>query len=144
MKQPFQPGDIKSFVHVVGQADTARFESGEVHSVYSTFAMAREAEWSGRLFVLDMKDEDEEGVGTGITVKHLSPALVGDEILFIAILAEVNGNEVVTDYRATVGDRLIAEGRQWQKILKKEKLKKLFGPSPALPKREGGGDQDII
>jgi predicted thioesterase len=144
MKQPFQPGDIKSFIHVVGQADTARFESGEVHSVYSTFALAREAEWSGRLFVLDMKEQDEEGIGTGITVKHLSPALVGEEILFIAILAEVNRNEVVTDYRATVGDRLVAEGRQWQKILKKEKLTKLFSQIATPPKREKGSDQDVI
>jgi predicted thioesterase len=126
MKQPFQIGDIKSFIHVVSDADTARFESGEVHSVYSTFALAREAEWSGRLFVLEMKDEDEEGIGTGITVNHLSPALVGQEVMFISILAEVNRNEVVTDYRATVGARLIAEGRQWQKILSKEKLSRLI------------------
>ena len=29
MKQPFQPGDKKTFVHVVSEADTARFESGD-------------------------------------------------------------------------------------------------------------------
>lgn len=126
MKHPFQIGDIKSFIHVVGTSDTARFESGEVHSVYATFALAREAEWSGRLFVLEMKEEDEEGIGTGITIKHLSPALIGEEIMFIAILAELNGNEVVTDFRATAGSRLVAEGRQWQKILKKEKLNRVF------------------
>ena len=126
MKQPFQPGDKKTFVHVVSEADTARFESGEVHAVYSTFALAREAEWSGRLFVLEMKEEDEEGIGTGVNVKHRSPALVGEEITFTVVLAEVNGNEVVTDYTATVGDRVIAEGRQWQKILKKQKLQRLL------------------
>jgi len=126
MKQPFQPGDKKTFVHIVNEADTARFESGEVHPVYSTFALARDAEWSGRLFVLEMKEEDEEGIGTGVTVKHHSPALVGQEITFTAVLTEINGNEVVTDYTATVGERVIAEGRQWQKILKKEKLERLL------------------
>ena len=126
MKQPFKIGDTKTFIHVVSEADTARFESGEVHSVYSTFALAREAEWSGRLFVLDMKEEGEEGIGTGITVKHSSPALIGSEVEFTAVLLEVNRNEVVTDYTAKVGKRLIAEGRQWQKILKREKLHSLF------------------
>ena len=66
MINPFQPGDVKSFVHVVTEADTARFDSGEVHNVYSTFALARDAEWSGRLFVLEMKEEGEEGIGTAI------------------------------------------------------------------------------
>jgi predicted thioesterase len=126
MKHSFKLGDTKTFIHVVSEADTARFESGEVHSVYSTFALAREAEWSGRLFVLEMKEDGEEGIGTGITVKHSSPALIGNEVEFIAVLTEINGNEIVTDYSAKVGDRTIAEGRQWQKILKKEKLDSLF------------------
>lgn len=126
MKDNFKPGDIKTFVQVVGKADTASFESGQVHAVYSTFALVREAEWSGRLFVLEMKEEEEEGIGTGITVKHLSPALVGEEVIFTAVLKEVNGNEIVTEYIARVGDRTIAEGAQWQKILKKEKLERIF------------------
>ena len=126
MKYPFKIGDVKSFVHIVSEADTARFESGEVHSVYSTFALAREAEWSGRLFVLEMKEEGEEGIGTGITVKHISPALVGQEVEFLSVLVEVNKNEVITDYTVRVGERLIAEGRQWQKILNKERLNALF------------------
>lgn len=126
MKNPFQPGDIKKFIHVVTEPDIARFESGEVHAVYSTFALARDAEWSGRLFVLEMKEEGEEGIGTGITVNHRSPALIGQEILYTATLTEINKNEVVVDYTATAGERIIADGRTWQKILKKEKLDRLF------------------
>jgi len=38
----------------------------------------------------------------------------------------VNRNEIVTDYVAKVGDRLIASGRQWQKIIAKDKLARLF------------------
>lgn len=126
MKCPFQPGDIKTFTHTVGGADAAAFESGQVHAVYSTFALARDAEWSGRLFVLEMKEDGEEGIGTGLTITHNSPALIGQQVLFTATLSEVNRNEVVTDYTATVGDRLIASGRQWQKIVPREKLDKLF------------------
>jgi predicted thioesterase len=126
MKNPFQPGDIKTYTYTATEADTARFESGEVHAVYSTFALARDAEWAGRLFVLEMKEADEEGIGTGITVNHRSPALLGQEVVFTATLAEVNKNEVVVDYVAKAGDRIVADGKTWQKILKREKLDRLF------------------
>ena len=126
MRNPFKTGDIKTFSHMVTAEDTAKFDSGEVHAVYSTFALAREAEWSGRLFVLEMKEDGEEGIGSGITVKHISPALVGQEVIFTATLTEVNKNEVVTDYVARVNERIIAEGTQWQKIVNREKLERLF------------------
>ncbi len=126
MKNPFQTGDVKTFSYVVTKEDTAKFDSGEVHAVYSTFALCRDAEWSGRLFVLEMKEDGEEGIGSGITVKHLSPALIGQEVIFTATLTAVNGNEVVTDYVARVNDRVIAEGTQWQKIVNREKLNRMF------------------
>lgn len=126
MLLPFEPGTVKTFRHTVTDDDTARFESGEVHAVYSTFALARDAEWSGRLFVLEMKEDDEEGIGTGITVTHHAPALTGQEVVFTATLQEVRGNEVINTYEAHVGERLIASGKQSQKILKKEKLERLF------------------
>lgn len=126
MKNPFNTGDIKTYRHIVTEADAARFESGEVHNVYSTFALARDAEWAGRLFVLEMKEEGEEGIGTGITVTHHSPALMGHEVVFEATLTEVNKNEVVVDYTAKVGGRLVGSGKTWQKIIRKEKLDKLF------------------
>ncbi len=126
MINPFSIGDTKTFTHKVVNGDAARFESGEVHNVYSTFALSRDAEWSGRLFVLEMKEPGEEGIGTGITVTHHAPALMGQEVVFTATLAEVNKNEVIVDYTAHVGDRLIGSGKTWQKILKKEKLDRLF------------------
>ncbi|HYD21069.1 MAG TPA: hypothetical protein VEB40_06300 [Flavipsychrobacter sp.] len=126
MKNPFNIGDTRTYSHVVTAEDSAKFESGEVHAVYSTFALTRDAEWSGRLFVLEMKEEGEEGIGSGITVKHISPALPGQEVVFTAILTAVNGNEVVTDYVARVNERIIADGTQWQKIVNKEKLNRLF------------------
>lgn len=126
MNQVFSIGDQLSFTHTVTEQDTARFESGEVHPVYSTFALARDAEWSGRLFVLQMKEDLEEGIGTSITVNHQSPALVGHKVVFTATLEAINRNEVVTSYEACVGTRVIATGQQTQKIIKKQKLEQLF------------------
>lgn len=126
MINPFKPGDTKTYTHIVNDTDTARFDSGQVHPVYSTFALARDAEWSGRLFVLEMKEHGEEGIGSGITIKHISPALIGQKVVFTATLIEVRKNEVINDFVAKVGERIIAEGTQWQKIINKEKFDTLL------------------
>ena len=126
MTKPFQPGDTKVYQHTVTGEDAARFPTGEVHNVYSTFALARDAEWAGRLFVLEMKEADEEGIGTAVTVSHQSPALIGEIVTITSTLAEVIGNEIITPYVARVGDRTVASGETRQKILKKEKLERLF------------------
>lgn len=127
MKNPFTKGDTKQYTRMITSADIASFESGTVHEVYSTFALARDAEWSGRLFVLEMKDDHEEGIGTSISVQHCSPAFVEQSITFIATFEEITErNEIITSYKAFCNERLIAEGRQGQKILPKEKIEKLF------------------
>jgi len=126
MKNPFSLGDQQFYSKLVEPADKASFESGEVHAVYATFALGRDAEWSCRLFVLEMKEADEEGIGTYLHVTHHSPALLGQTVNFIATLKEVNGNEVIATFEAKVGERLAASGETGQKILKKEKLEKLF------------------
>lgn len=126
MRPLFETGDVKHFSHKVTEADTAAFESGQVHPVYSSFALARDAEWCCRLFVLAMKEEDEEGIGTRITVEHRSPALLGQTVDFTATVKSINGNEIICTYEAKVGERLVARGEQGQKILKKEKIARLF------------------
>ncbi len=124
---PFQVGSTKIFTKLVETADTAVFESGEVHPVYATFALGRDAEWACRLFVLEMKEEDEEGIGTFLKIEHASPALIGSTIVFEATLQSAVGNSVICSFTAKVGDRLIAFGETGQKILRKEKLNAIFG-----------------
>jgi predicted thioesterase len=126
MISKFKIGDKKTFSHVVVNDDTATFSSGNVHPVYSTFALARDAEWCCRLFVLDMKEWDEEGIGTFISVQHQSPALIGQEVIFEATLQALDKNNVVCNFIAKVGEKIIAKGEQVQKILKKERIEKLF------------------
>jgi fluoroacetyl-CoA thioesterase len=126
MKNPFKIGDIKSYEILVTEKDTASFESGNVHPVYATFALGRDAEWCCRLFVLEMKESDEEGIGTFLSIEHQSPALLGSMVRFEAKISKLEKNEIVCSYEAKVGERLIAKGEQGQKILKKEKLETLF------------------
>lgn len=124
---PFQLGSIKTYTKLVEQADTATFESGEVHPVYATFALGRDAEWACRLFVLEMKEDDEEGIGTFLKIEHASPALLGSTVVFEATLQSAIGNSVICSFTAKVGDRVVAFGETGQKIIKKEKLNAIFG-----------------
>ncbi|MEX0811895.1 MAG: hypothetical protein WD048_06740 [Chitinophagales bacterium] len=126
MRNPFEIGAIKTYRHKVSKNDTARFESGEVHAVYATFALARDAEWACRLFVLEMKEEHEEGIGSALSIKHHAPAAVGAELVFTAKLESVENNKVLCSFKVAHNQRLIAEGTQEQRILSKEKLKTIF------------------
>jgi fluoroacetyl-CoA thioesterase len=127
MKNVFKPGDKKQFNSVVKPGDVAAFHNEVVHPVCATFSLARDIEWTTRQFVLEMRDEDEEGVGTFLSIDHKGPAFVGEEIKFTAWIDHIEGNELQCFYEAKVGDRLIAVGKTGQKILKREKLKKIFG-----------------
>src|SRR5947199_7330915 len=126
MKSNFKKGDRKTYIHTVTEEDISIFEGVVVHRVYSTFALGRDTECCTRLFVLEMKDEDEEGIGTFIHIEHLSPGLIGNEVLITGIYEELKGNELTCSFEARVGNRIIAEGKTGQKILKKEKLRALF------------------
>jgi predicted thioesterase len=126
MKLLYQLGDEKIFELIVGEKDIASFESGKVHPVYATFALGRDAEWCCRLFVLDMKEPDEEGIGVSLTIHHVSPALLGEKVIFKAWVQTIEKNSILCKYEARVGERLIAFGEQGQKIVKKDRLEKMF------------------
>jgi predicted thioesterase len=98
-----------------------------VHHVYSTFALARDAEWTTRLFAIDMKANDEEGVGTLLEIRHHGPAFVGEELVFTGTFEEVLKGEVFCSFDVRAGARLIASGRTGQRILKVEKIRSIFG-----------------
>jgi fluoroacetyl-CoA thioesterase len=127
MKNIFKPGDQKTYQHIVQGNDVAAFHGETVHPVCATFILARDIEWTTRQFVLEMCDDDEEGVGTFLSINHKSPAFVGEAIIFTARIEAWDGHELTCSYKAEVNGRLVAEGRTGQKILKKEKIKKLFG-----------------
>ncbi len=127
MNHKFNVGDKKTYYKVVKTEDVAAFEGGVVHEVCSTFALAREIEWSSRLFILEMKEENEEGIGTLLEIEHRSPAMVGDELTIEATVLTQEKNELICEIEVKVGERLIALGKTGQKILKKDKLNAIFG-----------------
>jgi predicted thioesterase len=126
VKDIFKAGSEKQTTYTVKEEDIAIFQNSVVHPVCATFTLAREIEWATRQFVLEMRDVDEEGIGTSLSIDHQGPAFVGDEITFTARIESILGNELICSYEARVDNRLIAVGKTGQKILKREKIEKLF------------------
>lgn len=127
MKALFKPGNIREHSYTVKAEDVAAFESGTVHEVCSTFALGREMEWASRLFVLEMREAHEEGIGTHLEIEHLSPALVGDHLRITAEVESLQGNELLCTIQvSTKAGRRVARGRTGQKIIDREKIAAIF------------------
>lgn len=126
MKNIFKKGDNKTYKKTVTEADIAAFHGKPVHYVCSTFALARDMEWSSRLFVLDMKEDHEEGIGTFLSVNHLAPAFPDDELLFNAKIKSIEGNEIICTIEVYCSERIVATGETGQKILPREKIERYF------------------
>ncbi len=126
MKNSFAIGDKKVFETIVTEEKLARFDAGLVHPVYSTFALGKDVEWACRLFVLEMKEAGEEGIGAQLTIEHLYPAPIGSKVLIEATLKSVDGNEIVCSYEAFANGFLIAKGLQSQKIIDKSRFNQLL------------------
>ena len=114
--------DKKLHTYKVTGSDLAEFDSGVVHHVCSTFALAREIEWSSRLFVIDMLKENEEGLGTRLEIEHLSPALEGEVLMIEATLNDRNKNDVFCSITVEVNGRIIAKASTVQKIVNKSQF----------------------
>ncbi len=126
MKNLPKVGDVRVYKKKVEEADVAAFHGEVLHRVYSTFSMARDMEWSSRLFFLEMKEEDEEGVGTHLSIDHKAPAFVGDELEISAKVISLNANELICDIEVRANGSAVATGKTGQRMLKKDKLNRLF------------------
>ena len=145
MINPFQPGDIKTSAYRVRSEDFADFgpaTGGLVHQVLSTFALGREMEWVARLFVLEMKEAHEEGIGTELAIQHHAPAFPGETLTLTATFVALDGPCLRCAVEARVGPRLLATGHTGQRIVARARLAARFAAlqaeaaaptSPELP-----------
>ena len=127
MQEIFKKGAIKTHTFIVSEKDCAHFNEQKVHEVCATFTLAREIEWATRLFILEMLEANEEGIGTHLNIKHKSPALVGEKIEIEAKYDHIHEGEIICSFQAMVEDRIIAVGTSGQKILPKAKIDSIFG-----------------
>ena len=126
MRNPFRPGDTKTYVSVVTAADFAVLNGQLIHRVLGTFALGRDLEWTSRQFVEEMLEAGEEGIGTLLHIEHRAPAFEGEIVKFQAIFEQLQGQELICRVEAWVGERLVATGRTGQRIVASEKLRARF------------------
>lgn len=109
---------------VVTEAMTVDFEElGRVHPVYATYWLCKHMEEAGRKIILPFLEEGEEGIGSGVSARHLVPAVAGEQVDVVAEHAGTERNRVRVRCRATnaAGD-LIGEGETEQTILPRERI----------------------
>ena len=107
------------------------FDGVVVHRVYSTWSMAHHMELAARKVLAPHLEDHEEGIGSHLSIDHLSPTPLGRQVRVEAVavelgettlICEVNAYHVHPDGRETVAGR----GRQTQRVLPKAKLKSLI------------------
>lgn len=132
MKTTIALGAQRTYTHLVTEGDIAQFAAdeadggGKVHPLYATFAIGRDAEWACRLFVLELKEADEEGIGSALSIHHEAPAPLGATVIFTATLTALHGNTVECAWEAHWQGTRIAHGTQTQRVLPKIKLNRLM------------------
>jgi len=77
MKPGFTPGLFREIVVEVTEAMCPAIDGVIVHRCYSTWSAAHHFELAVRKLLVDFLEDDEEGVGSHVSVDHLAPCGLG-------------------------------------------------------------------
>lgn len=118
-------GQTASLVITVTNEMTARFDKMEIHPFYSTFWLAYHAEQVARKLLEPYLTEETEGIGHKLSLTHISPAFVGDELAITAHITALRGNKIYAKIEARSQRGVVATGSQIQAVLSKVRLASL-------------------
>jgi fluoroacetyl-CoA thioesterase len=126
MKKGLEIGTTARVTDVVTPTMQPAFAGAVVHPVYGTVAMVYHMEWAARQVILPFLSDDEEGIGTGVKVRHLHPAPIGTEIEAKAICTSIHDNVITCDVEVWAMNHLIGEGSVEQRIVLRKSLHERF------------------
>lgn len=101
---------------------TATFFGSTVHPLYATFAIVEHAEYASRQAIISFLDVDEDAVGSMVEIEHVAPAPVGAIVSIEAVVREVEGRTIISDFVATLGPSVIARGRCGQRVVDRSRF----------------------
>ena len=102
------------------------FDGVVVHRVYSTWSMAHHMELAARMVLAPHLEDHEEGIGSHLSIDHVSPAPLGHTVRVTARAIELGPTTLGCECIAYDGERVVGKGRQIQRILPKSKLAQLI------------------
>jgi len=126
MKRGLVAGYRAEVVVAVTEDMCPRFHGSPLHPVYSTASLVFHAEQAARRVLEPFLEDHEDGIGTHVSVDHVAPARVGRTVRVVAEAESVAPHKLVCVVTAFEGERVIARGRQTQRIQSKKALKELF------------------
>jgi predicted thioesterase len=122
MKSGLTLGHQETLVITVTKEMAASFGGEMVHATLSTVSMVYYMEWVGRKVILPFLEEDEEGIGGAISVKHCAPAPIGKQITFVATVIDITDRKVVCSVIAKHNRAIVGEAEFTQMILPKAQI----------------------
>jgi fluoroacetyl-CoA thioesterase len=112
---------------IVSDAMTAQLDGRDIHPVYSTFWACYHCEVAARRAIEPYFEDDEDAVGSALSLQHRAMAAIGAELLVTARVSRVEGNRVTCTVQITTkhSEMLLAEGTQEQAVLSRSRLSRL-------------------
>lgn len=126
MKESLKVGNTAEVVITVTEDMCPAFDGVVVHRVYSTWSMAHHMELAARMVLAPHLKDHEEGIGSHLSIDHVSPAPLGHTVRVTAKAIELGPTTLVCECIAYDGARIIGKGRQAQRILPRTKLESLI------------------
>jgi len=131
MKPTLQVGNAADVTITVTREMCPAFDSVVVHYVYSTWSMAHHMELAARAVLAPHLDEDEEGIGSHLSIDHIAPTPMGHTVRVHAEATELSESTLVCDITAyhvhrDGSESVVGRGKQVQRVLPKEKLRAII------------------
>ncbi|CAH8706976.1 thioesterase [Paenibacillus thiaminolyticus] len=126
MKPGLIPGAEISFVVTVTPDMHPAFDGIVIHEVMSTVSMIYFMEKAGREMIVPFLEEEEEGSGFALDIKHVGPAVAGQEVTFRAVCTEAGPKRIICDVTAETKFNLVGTGSFTQAIFDKRTMADRF------------------